>query len=136
MTERKAIQWCDLQSPESQYELLMKILSRYPFSIQNEILCQNGIEQKLKLHGVPYEREVVLGKFGTIDFVVAGTVGIEIKIKGQRMPVYRQCVRYCKSGIIHKLLLATMHPLSLPSEIEGIPAEVVSMASAQLKRLF
>lgn len=136
MVERKAIQWADLPNQEEQYQLLMKILSRYPFSVQNEILCQNGIEQVLKQHGVPYEREVVLGKHGTIDFVVANTIGLEVKIKAQRMPVYRQCVRYCKSGTLHRLLLATMHPLCLPPEIEGVPADVVSMASAQLKRLF
>lgn len=135
MASPSPLAWSSFTTSAEKEAFLRKILQHYKFALSDEIACQDSIEEKLKLHQVPYQREVKLGTYGIIDFVVDGTIGVEVKIKGQRMPIFRQCKRYCQSAQIEKLILATMYPMQLPPDIEGIPAFAISMANAQLKRI-
>lgn len=51
-------------------------------------------------------REVDLGEFGRVDFMV-GTTAIEIKTKGSLVAVRRQLFRYAMSERVSNLILAT-----------------------------
>lgn len=60
--------------------------------------CQDEIERTLAKAGVAFRREVALGKGAIIDFL-AGTVGIEVKLKGSKRSIHRQCVHTDESRI-------------------------------------
>lgn len=71
--------------------------------------------------------------FGVIDFYNESIgIGVEVKIKGGKKAIYRQCARYCNSPIIKELILITNRSMGLPSEINGKPCHVVNIGLAWL----
>ena len=117
---------------ERTVERVFKALQGFPFSAHNEKTVQ--LEMSTCFDGAKsliYEREVRLGTSGIIDFVVNGAekrIGIEVKVKGGAEAIYRQCVRYCKSGKIDALVLVTAKSMGFPKEIEGIPCYYFSLS--------
>lgn len=71
-------------------------------------------------------REVELVKGDIIDFMV-GPIGVEVKIKGQRRAIYRQCERYCEHACVGSLVLATNVAMGMPETINGKPVFVASL---------
>lgn len=81
-------------------------------------------------HAIPFEREKVLDeKYGTIDFLVDGRIGLEIKIKGSPSAVARQLLRYFECGQVAELVLVTGRAKlgQLPREILGKKLTVVTL---------
>lgn len=107
------------------------ILSRYQFPLSTEETLQRHIEGVLKHHGVPYEREYRLDEKNRIDFFCEG-LGIEVKIKGSAMSIYRQCERYCQFQQIEAFLLITNKAMGFPQEIKGKPCYVINTGMAWL----
>lgn len=110
--------------------LVVKALKAYRFNYQNEKELQEGVEHVLMAHAIPFEREKILGgKFGTIDFLVDGRIGIEIKIKGSPSSVTRQLIRYFECGMVSELILVTGRSRlgKLPATILGKKLTVVSL---------
>lgn len=100
------------------------------FNLENEKVLQDQIEKELIDFKIPYEREVDLDNNGKniIDFVVFGDIGIEIKIKGTRMNIFRQCSRYCGSDRIKQLVLVTSKCVYLPEMVMSKPAHEISLS--------
>lgn len=114
---------------------LIEILSSYTFSLNDEKVCQREIAEVLTQRHVEFEREFDLrpyGGAGIVDFLVGGCVAVEVKLKGQRKSVYRQCRDYCKSDNVESLVLLSSLAMKLPEEIEGKSCFVVSLGSAYL----
>lgn len=109
---------------------IVQAIRKHRFNYANEKDLQEGLEHVLKEHAIPFEREKILGgKFGTIDFLVDGRIGIEIKIKGSPSAVGRQLIRYFECETISELVLLTGRAKlgNLPKEILGKKLTVVTL---------
>lgn len=109
---------------------IVKVLKSHRYNYQNEKELQEAVERVLEAHKIPFEREKMLGgKFGTIDFLVDGYIGIEIKIKGSPSMVARQLVRYFECEKVSELILVTGRSRlgALPATILGKKLTVVTL---------
>lgn len=99
------------------------------FTFSNEADLQAGIAGAL-VASWPVEREVILDKRNRIDILVAGQIGIEVKVKGNAASAIQQVMRYCAFPSIAAMILVTTRSRSrhsLPLEIHGKPVRVVSL---------
>lgn len=100
-------------------------LNKYSFQITEEKLLQNDLFNVLKKFNVHKEHR--LDEKSTIDFFVDG-IGIEVKIKGQRVAIYKQCERYCQHIDIKVLILVTKRFMGFPKNIKDKPAYLVHLS--------
>lgn len=102
---------------------IVDLLMRQRLSLSDEKQLQAEMAAVFTRAGLPFEREVRLGDGDIVDFMVCGTA-IEVKIKGSKRSIYRQCERYCAHDRVAELVLATNMPMALPTEICGKPVVV------------
>lgn len=76
-------------------------------------------------------REVRLDADSIIDFMV-GPVGIESKLRGGKMDIFRQLERYAAFPEIEALILVTNTAMGLPKEIGGKPTFYLSLGAGWL----
>lgn len=124
--------WDPSLTKHAKIALVHHTLMQYRLSIANEKETQRDIEFLLTQAKIPFEREKTLGEAGIIDFLVDDTIGLEVKIKGTKMAIYRQCKRYCLSPQIDHLILATLGANTLPVNVEGKSTSVLSLSRAFL----
>lgn len=109
---------------------IVQAVRAYRFHYSNEKELQEAVAKALLAAGIPFEREKILPEdFGTIDFLVDGRIGVEIKIKGSPSAVARQLLRYLKCREISELVLVTGRAKlgNLPGEILGKKLTVVTL---------
>lgn len=99
------------------------------FPINSEKALQSAMAEEFERSGIVAKREVNLGDGCIIDFLI-GEVGVEVKIKGQRREIYRQCERYCEHERIASLVLVTNAAMGMPQTLHGKPAMVVYLGKA------
>lgn len=106
-------------------ETITELLARYRFTwtTENELAVQ--LADVLAAAGIPVEQEVRLTPDSRID-LMAGRVGIEVKIAGTAEAAARQLQRYAATGAVDELVLATTRVAhrGLPAELGGIPVTV------------
>lgn len=102
------------------------------YRMGSEALLQEDVEKHLYAGGVPYEREHRLAPGERLDFLVAGKIAVELKIRAQRKSIYRQLERYAKHDAVTGLILVTASALGMPKEIEGKPIYVVQLGLTAL----
>lgn len=119
------------QAAGSLAERIVVVLRRQRLPLNDEKQLQAAIATALTEAGLEHEREVKLAPGSVIDFLV-GDVGIEVKIKGQRKSIYRQCERYCGFDRVKSLVLATSAAMGFPAAIAGKPTYLVSLGKAWL----
>lgn len=112
-------------------EALVTILGGQRYSLGREKETQAEIAASLDERSIPHEREVDLGGRNIIDFMV-GRTGIEVKIAAPKQAIFRQCKRYCETGRLSALVLASNTAIGFPAEIAGVPCFVVSLGRAWL----
>lgn len=100
-----------------------ELLARYRIFGAAEAVVQAQIEQALRQEGVAFQREVEIAPGDRIDFMV-GSVGIEVKIKGNRAPIIRQLARYIGNDRVDEIILAATSRKILAS----VPDEIIGMA--------
>jgi len=121
----------DRQAVDVQVRTLLSVLSQYRFRTQSESVLQKDIEAVLMKHQVAFEREYRFSRSDIIDFFVDGRIGVECKIRGQvKKSIYRQLKRYAQFGDLESIILVTNIAMTLPSEIDGKPACVLSLGQA------
>jgi hypothetical protein len=101
------------------------------FSLENEKRLQAEIAYQLYQSKLSFDIEYHLDAHNIIDFFVEG-IGIEIKISGSAMNIYRQCERYCRFDAIKFLILITNKYMGLPEEIDGKPCSIINLGEAWL----
>ncbi len=108
---------------------LVTALRGYQFNFSNEAELQDGIEEVLTAQGCTFERERALKGAGVIDFLVAGGIGIEVKIKGSPVLVTRQLLRYAECEDVKELVLVTARSRlgDLPDTLRGKRVTVISL---------
>jgi len=108
-------------------------LRRARYRVGTEDALQASIGEALTaLADTPFEREVRLAPGERIDFLVAGGIGIEAKVKCDKRAIYRQLERYAKRDQITALILVTGTAMGLPPAIDGKPVYFVSIGRAML----
>ena len=78
---------------------------------------------------------------GRIDFLAgyagrfanhAAATGIEVKIKGGKRAIHRQCAAYCGDPRIGHLVVVAGLALALPAQMHGKPVTIVEIGRAWL----
>lgn len=96
---------------------------RFSYSAEDQL--QQGVAEALAEAGLDAVREVQLGAAGRID-LMAGRIGIEVKVAGPPGAVVRQLGRYARSGRLDGLVLVTSRILHRPpARLAGIPVATV-----------
>lgn len=125
MTTRVSGKLC--MSIEKTIRQVLTVLDQYRFVYSNEKQLQQSIYDVLADEGVSIDRERSLAPFGVVDFMKDG-VAFEIKIKGQKKNIYRQCRDYCKHEDVKALVLVTANAMGLPENMEGKPSFVYRLS--------
>lgn len=107
-------------------EFLHKLLSKHRLPLSNEKELQAAIGAVLTYNSIDYTREARLSGKDYIDFLV-GDVGIEVKLKGSAMAIYKQCKRYCGYPEVKELIIVTNRSMGFPKEIDGKPTYLLSL---------
>ena len=104
------------------------------FNCAREEDLQEGIRRVLVKASVPFKREFPLGDAGRIDFLVCGSIGLEVKVKGSNSEVIRQIQRYAERPEITEIVVVTTRAvhINLPSRLRGKPVTVVCLWEAAL----
>jgi hypothetical protein len=110
---------------------MVLFLGNRRFHLSDEKRLQSLIAAEFVTAGIEHEREVRLSGADIIDFMV-GDIGIEVKIKGQRREIYRQCERYCRHEKVKALILATNVAMGFPPELAGKATYFVHLGRAWL----
>jgi hypothetical protein len=116
---------------EQNAKLLKLFLESYRWPLSDEKNLQATIVEQLCAAGTTFEREVRLGPGDVVDFLVHG-VAIEVKIKGAKRNVFRQCKRYCGYDRVAALILATNFAMGFPAMINGKSVYVANLGKAWL----
>ncbi len=103
--------------------------SRMP--CDTECRLHAAIAAALDRSGLAYEQEVVLSAKDRIDFLV-GDVGLEAKIAGGRLAVWRQLERYAEHERIGSLVLVAAIAMPPVAEIKGKPFTHLSVGATWL----
>lgn len=111
---------------------LVFLLERCRLDYTDEIDLHDKLFNLLDGWRFAVEREVRLSPKERIDFVVGGSIGIEVKIKGDKLAIYRQMVRYAAFDQLKRLILVSSVAIGLPDTINGKPVAVVSLGGAWL----
>lgn len=110
---------------------LLVALSRPIFPLSNETVLQKEISRYLTEDcEIFHQREYRLSDTDIIDFLFDDGIGMEVKIKGQKSKILRQCNRYAQYHEIKAIILASSVPLSLPNEIDGTPCYYFNLSRA------
>lgn len=112
-------------------EALYKLLASYSLTLSCEKVLQTEIGDLLTTNGVEHTREVRLSDKDCIDFMV-GSVGIEVKLKGSPMDIYRQCERYCGHQEVSELILVTNRSMGFPALLKWKPTYILSLGRSWL----
>ena len=108
---------------------------RVGFVIEEYIL-QSQISNLLLSKNIAFFKEYVLGPRNRIDFFIPQTttlleekgVGIEVKKgKPNAQRLLQQLTRYAQFDVIQGLIVVTERPVTIPTEIEGKPIELVCL---------
>lgn len=120
-------------------EEIFKALKGQRFNLMDEKILQGQIEKVFSDNSFTFRREHHLDEENKniIDFLVyekylSGSVGIEIKIKGSKMNIYKQCERYCNFEDVGKLILVTNKAVRLPLNINTKQCYVFNLSKAWL----
>ncbi len=99
-------------------ENVIRILNSKRLNLNSEKELQKEIENLFVDKGLVHQREYRLDENNIPDFFIDG-VAIEIKIKGAKKAIYKQCERYCNFEQTKALLLITSRSMGFPKQING-----------------
>jgi len=99
------------------------LIARYNFRFNNEATLQDAIETVLRDNALPFEREVIIGPNGRLDFLVHPGIAVEVKIDGSLPELTRQVFRYTQNPRIGSILIVTsrLRLMGVVEEINGKP---------------
>lgn len=111
--------------------IIMGVLSRARLPLNDEKRLQVEIEKLLASTGLHVRREVTLAAGDVVDFM-ADDIAIEVKIKGQRRAILRQCERYAAHETVGAIILVTNVAMGFPATLHGKPTAVLNLGRAWL----
>ncbi|HEY4288253.1 MAG TPA: hypothetical protein VGN00_14210 [Puia sp.] len=105
---------------------------RFPLHDEKQLQKEIGEALASIIQGGTLSREFVLDRNNIIDFFVDPGIGIEVKIKGSKRDIFRQCTRYCQFDIVKSLILITNLSMGFPEQINGKDCYVIKLGTAWL----
>lgn len=112
-------------------ESIASAIMQWKYDLSDEMRTQDQIGGALKAANIKFDREVKLSDSDRIDFM-CGTVGLEVKLKGQARAIYRQVQRYTGSSKVTHVIVVTARTLGMPKTVGGKPVYVLSLGRAML----
>lgn len=106
-------------------------IASWKYDLSDEIRTQDQIGGALKAANIPFDREVKLTDSDRIDFM-CGTVGLEVKLKGQARAIFRQIQRYSASPRVTQIIVVTARTLGMPKSVGGKPVHVLALGRTML----
>ncbi|WP_276483578.1 hypothetical protein [Paraflavitalea pollutisoli] len=115
-------------------QIVLAALKGKRFILHDEKALQQEIHLVLLNHlpALSIHREYVLDEHSIIDFLIGGSLGIEVKIKGGKRDLYRQCERYCGFDQVKQLLLITNLSMGVPEQINNKDCYVYKLGTSWL----
>lgn len=109
---------------------LVRLVQRSRLDLSSEKHLQEDVSELLRSAQYEFEREKRLSAKDVPDFLVAGGIVIECKMrnKASKMEIYRQLVRYAEYPEVTAIILASNVTMGLPSTIEGKPLYAASLS--------
>lgn len=109
---------------------VIRLVQRSRLDLSSEKHLQEGVAEVLKAAGIAYEREKRLSPKDIPDFLIAGGVVVECKMrnKSKKMDIFRQLARYAIYPEVTAIILASNVSMGLPPEIEGTPLFAASLS--------
>lgn len=113
-------------------QTILSLISKARLTLNNEKKLQAELKQLLS-ESFPgqVEDEKRLDQKNIIDFFIQG-IGIEVKVKGTRKEIYKQCVRYAQFPEIKSIILITGVTTGFPEEINGKSCYILNLSRAWL----
>ena len=112
-------------------EKIINILSKQRFGLQDEKVLQRQIAEVFVSNNIHCEKEYRLDKNNIPDFFING-LAIEVKIKGPKKSIYKQCERYSKFDSVNNILLITNRSMGFPELLNEKPCYVLNLGRAWL----
>lgn len=111
---------------------IVALIENTRINVSTEASAHAAISAALTTGNIDHTCEVRLTDKERID-IMAGTVGIEIKVKGSRNDIYRQLQRYAALPEVDALILVTAmgFPRTL-NTIDTVPFAVASLSRGWL----
>jgi hypothetical protein len=119
-------------SPEDGAEEVCRLLRLHRFQCSRELELQQAVAMVFTEAKLPFVREKHLSRKDRPDFVVYGSIAVELKIDGSLTEIMRQVSRYAQQSEIRVVILVTtraMHALQMPGEFCGKPVRVVHLGA-------
>jgi hypothetical protein len=119
---------------------LAALIERVRLPLSDEKDTQAALVELFRANGIAFLREASLGDGDIVDFLIPGIdrnldappLALEVKIKGPRRAIFRQCQRCCAHESVGALLLATNVVMNLPSPLNGKPTAVAQLGRGWL----
>lgn len=116
---------------------ICRVLASGRFNLTNEAATQQDIQDLLNVmlpEGWTVEREVRLSPADRPDFLIAGRVVVEVKVKRSWSApgVLKQIARYAAHPQITGVVLASNRAMAVPDRINGKPLRFVPLGRAWL----
>lgn len=114
-------------------DAVTELLNGVPFPINNEIATQNAIEALFINKGVSFLREESLDRNSRPDFLI-GPVVVEVKIKGDRKAIIKQCLRYLQFDSVTGIILISSKTVANFADLipPGKQLRIVNISKAWL----
>lgn len=108
---------------------IIELLDQHRFRFGTEVELQDGIEHVLETAEIPHERELRLSSGERIDFMLAGRIGLEVKVDGGISALTRQLHRYAQVEAIEEILVVTSRArhANVPTEMAGTPVRIYTL---------
>lgn len=101
---------------------LVRLIQHQRLDLSTEKRMQAQLAGVLTDNNIEFEREKMLSKRDIPDFLVAGGIVIECKLRGaRRMDVYKQLCRYADHDAVTVLILASNLTMGIQPELNGKP---------------
>lgn len=101
--------------------------------LQDEKILQ---EQIAKIFHLAFadncRREFRLDEKNIPDFLLFNEIAVEVKIKGSKRLIYKQCERYCMFDQVKALVLITNRNMGFPPTINGKDCYFLKLGTAWL----
>lgn len=112
-------------------DYILNWLSWKRFSLEDEKALQREIAVHMEQQFDDLQREYRLDSRNIVDFFIRG-IAIEIKIKGKKMAIYKQCERYAAFDEVKKIILLTNKAMGFPEYVNDKRVYVLNLGKAWL----
>lgn len=114
---------------------IIKVLQSGRYDLTQEKTTQAQIQKRMqeKAPAFGFIRHHQFDKTSIPDFFEPELgIAIEVKIKGSKIDIYKQCERYCKFEEVKMLILCTNKAMGFPKELNGKPCYYINIGKAWL----